>query len=498
MGGEQLKALTARLAQVLRPWEAALAALLTALVLMAPWPSTDAPVWQAREVDVASITPSGTGPQGWRTDSVWSLDPGDAAMRVRWRAPDNAFQTGAPMALALSGPFSARAYFNGEPVGRKGRPMDAEQAERAGPIDALIALPPALTRESGNVIELDVSSMRAGYAPAVVLQTVAITPYRADARRSLRLYAPTLGLAGVLLVLAVGLVRLSLDRSDPTLLWLAGGLAALVLAALAEMSRAYINYPYSWHQPRQAVILAGMTLYCLGVLAFVIRRWALGRFWRLALLVSGGIGAVSGGLLYSGYDGKIILVTMVLLGAGLVGCLAAGFGKDRNAWAVAGLLVLLLIANFIAPGWFIDQGVYALTAVGFGVWLVRAPDLLSPAAEDAAPEPDARQAVVMVQSIGRLHRVALEDILFLKAAGNYTEVHRSGGDWLLDQRGLAAVLDEAGPPLLRVHRSYAVNMARVDAFLTRPGSRYALSLAGGAEAPVGRSRVDAVRDALSR
>ena len=60
------------------------------------------------------------------------------------------------------------------------------------------------------------------------------------------------------------------------------------------------------------------------------------------------------------------------------------------------------------------------------------------------------------------------------------------------------LLEEAGPGLLRVHRSYAVNMAKAEALLTRPGSRYALSLVGGAEAPVGRSRVDAVRDAMSR
>ena len=260
MQGERLKALTVRLGQALRPWEAALAALVTALLLMAPWPGEEPPIWLAEEVEI--VTPDTAS--GWRTATLWSLDPEAGTIRLRWEAPEEAFETGAPRALALSGPFSAEAFLNGEAVGAKGRPLGPEGDERAGPIDSLIALPSNLIRSDGNIIELDVSSTRAGYDPAVILQTMGVTPYRADARRSLRLYAPTLGLAGVLAVLAVGLIRLGQDRSDKALYWLAAGLGALVIAALAEMSRAYVNYPYSWHQPRQAVILIGMTLYLSG------------------------------------------------------------------------------------------------------------------------------------------------------------------------------------------------------------------------------------------
>jgi hypothetical protein len=494
MQGEQLKALTARFGQALRPWEAALAALLLAVILLAPWPGEETPVWRAQEVDIASPE---TG-SDWRAVDLWSIDPETETIRVRWAAPDEAFQTGAPMALALSGPFSAQAYLNGEVLGAKGQPLGPDTEERAGPIDSLIALPQELIRPGGNIIELEVSSTRAGYDPAVILQTMGITPYRADARRSLRLYAPTLGLAGVLLVLAVGLIRLGQERSDTGLYWLAAGLGALVIAALAEMSRAYVNYPYSWHQPRQAVILLGMAGFSAGCLGFLVKRWVLGRVWSRAAIGITTACALQGVLLFDGYDGKIILLTMFTLAGSLVWTLLAGFRLDRNALAMAGVWIALLIVNLVAPGRFIDLGIYAITAVALGVWMVRSPDLLSPAAAPQAMDATPQQAALTVQSTGRLHRVALEDVLFLKAAGNYTEVHRSGGDWLLDQRGLAAVLEEAGPGLLRVHRSYAVNMAKVDALLTRPGSRYALSLVGGAEAPVGRSRVDAVRDALSR
>ena len=498
MGDEQLKALAARIGRALRPWEATLAALVTLLVLLAPWPVENTPIWQAGEVEIHTPDEDASERPDWHIERYWRVDPGEGIVRVRWAAPDEAFQTGAPMALALSGPFSAQAFLNGQPLGSKGHPLGADRPERAGPIDSLIALPPELVQSSGNLIELEVSSTRAGYDPAVVLQTVGITPYRPDARRSLRLYAPTLGLAGVLVVLAAGLIRLGHDRTDTGLYWLAAGLGALVIAALAEMSRAYVNYPYSWHQPRQAVILLGMAGFSAGCLGFLVKRWVLGRVWSRAAIGITTAAALQGVLLFDGYDGKIILLTMFTLAGSLIWTLLAGVRLDRNALAMAGVWLALLILNLLAPGRFIDLGVYAITAAALGVWMVRAPDLLSPAAETSSPDLAVQQAALTVQSTGRLHRVALEDIEYLKAAGNYTEVHRSGGDWLLDQRGLAAVLEEAGPGLLRVHRSYAVNLAKVDALLTRPGSRYALSLTGGAEAPVGRSRVDAVRDALSR
>ncbi|WP_430430302.1 LytTR family DNA-binding domain-containing protein [Oceanicaulis sp.] len=495
MQGEQLKAALARTGQLLRPWEAGLAALLCALVLLVPWPGSDAPIWQAERVETLIADRSSEQEPLWREQAFWRADPGDGVMQLRWRVPDAALTSDTPMALALSGPFSADVSFNGQRIGAKGRPFSETAPERAGPIDSLIALPPDLIRPSGNEVSLVISSTRAGYQPAVIVQTLAVTPFRPDARRSLRDYAPTLGLAGVLAVLAISLIRLGLDRGDRTLFWLAGGLAALVIAALAEISRAYVNYPYDWHQPRQAVILLGMAGFSAGCLGFLVKRWVLGRVWSRAAIGIITVCALLGVLLYDGYDGKIILLTMCTVFGCLVWTLIAGVRTDRSALAMTGVFLALLLVNLTAPGRFIDLGVYAITATAFGLWMLRAPDLLSPASE---PLETSSQTALTVQSTGKMHRVALDDVLYLKAAGNYTEVHRCSGGWLLDQRGMAAVLEEAGEGVMRVHRSYAVNMSKVDALLTRPGSRYGLSLLGGAEAPVGRSRVDAVRDALSR
>ena len=114
MGDEQLKALAARIGRALRPWEATLAALVTLLVLLAPWPVENTPIWQAGEVEIHTPDEDASERPDWHIERYWRVDPGEGIVRVRWAAPDEAFQTGAPMALALSGPFSAQAFLNGQ------------------------------------------------------------------------------------------------------------------------------------------------------------------------------------------------------------------------------------------------------------------------------------------------------------------------------------------------------------------------------------------------
>ena len=49
---------------------------------------------------------------------------------------------------------------------------------------------------------------------------------------------------------------------------------------------------------------------------------------------------------------------------------------------------------------------------------------------------------------------------------------------------------------VRIHRSYVVRMSAVAHVLAREGSRYAVELHDGATLPVGRTRVDTVRERL--
>lgn len=488
--------------RALRPWEAAIAALLVTAVLLTGWGVGQETLWRAGDVrhsdqDVNQAQTLSFDDTEWALARYWMASAQDEIGWVRWDVPDHLISDAQPLAVELSGPFSAEIYFNTVVIGQKGVLPEPGTPERAGPIDSVTAIPSELIRSSGNLIAVRFASTRAGYTPAAVLQSLAITPYRPDARRSLRQYALTLGVAGVLIILTISAARLAIERQDQRLYLLMIGLAALVLAALAEMSRAYINYPYDWHQPRQALVLLGTSVFTLCLMGFCVWRWpgegrwaGVLRRWGLAIAV---LIAGAGTFGFAGYDGKIVWVTFV----GLIFCAAwtlwQGFNAERWVWGVCAVLLVLIGFNLMAPGIFIDRGLYAVIAVAMADFLFRSADELSPLPLEVEPDLD---PVLSVQSTGRLHRVPVTEVVLLKAAGNYTEVHRTSGDWLLDQRGLASLLDEEATGFLRIHRSYAVNLSQVQALVTRPGSRYAIALKTGGEAPVGRSRVQAVRDAL--
>jgi len=504
MLGERLKTVLNRLAHGLRPWEAGLAAILISALLLTGWGVGEESLWRAGDVrhadqDVAGAQALAFEDGEWRHGRYWTASAQDQIGWVRWQVPDALMSDTQPLAVELSGPFSAEIYFNGVIVGQKGVLPTSEMAEQAGPIDSVTALPSASVRSTGNLIAVRFASTRAGYSPTAVLQSLAITPYRPDARRSLRLYALTLGVAGVLVVLAISSGRLAWERRDSRLYVLMGGLVALILAALAEMSRAYVNYTYDWHQPRQVLILLGTSVFIASLTVFCVWRWPgsgrLATNLRLGGLALTALIAIAGTLGFGGYDGKIVWVSFIGLVFCAVWTLWQGVVSERWALSVCLVLLVLIGFNLVAPGAFIDRGLYAVVAVAMSDFLFRMTDHLSPLDE---VEPETSEQVLSVQTSGRLYRVPVSDVVMLKAAGNYTEVHRTCGDWLLDQRGLAAVLECEVPGFLRIHRSYAVNLNQVEALLTRPGSRYAIQLKAGGEAPVGRSRVQAVRDALQQ
>ncbi|WP_232130891.1 LytTR family DNA-binding domain-containing protein [Luteimonas sp. BDR2-5] len=62
---------------------------------------------------------------------------------------------------------------------------------------------------------------------------------------------------------------------------------------------------------------------------------------------------------------------------------------------------------------------------------------------------------------------------------------------------MAALTAVLPPDFVRCHRSYLVNLRHVRTLHAGSGSRYWLVLAGGAELPVGRAHVAALRRELA-
>lgn len=87
--------------------------------------------------------------------------------------------------------------------------------------------------------------------------------------------------------------------------------------------------------------------------------------------------------------------------------------------------------------------------------------------------------------------VKLEDVLFLKADGSYTEVHTSNDRHLVSRKLIE--MEELLDPehFLRVHRSYVVNIGKVVEFVRQSNS--SLKMENGAVIPVSRSNKEAIR-----
>lgn len=485
-----------KIAAAFKPAELSIVAVLTFAILLASGPQSfdwaiPPTVGFTQADDALFAAGRGAAAGEWRDIGLYDAPVPDGVAWLDWNAPPEDLQRDGPTAISMSGPFSAEVYFNGEKIGQKGVPGPTAKTERAGAIDATFAIPKELIRASDNRVALRFSSMRAGYKPATVVQSLYFTSYSADARRNLRYYTPALLFSGALVAVALGLLMLARTRSDMRVYWLALGLAGLFGAIVAEVSRSLINYPYDWHQARQALVGVGFITFGMSLLRYVTLRWPASGRWGPAVLVAGAIAVALSWVMATGYDAKTVLASLALLFLAFGWTAWRGATADRTALYLVIPLAVLGLYALIVPGDFIDRSIYVLSVVLFGFALLRAPDLLSP-----RPEELAKKTILNVETSGRTVFVPVSDVTMLKAAGNYTEVHRVDGKWELDKRGLSAIVRSLPERFFRIHRSYVVYLPAAESLTTQEGSRYWLSLKSGERLPVSRARVNELRAAM--
>ena len=127
------------------------------------------------------------------------------------------------------------------------------------------------------------------------------------------------------------------------------------------------------------------------------------------------------------------------------------------------------------------------------------------AALGLAPGPASTPAVtgpvLVVSDRGRVLRVPLAEVLYLKAELKYVTLCSQHGSWLLDEP-LAELEQRLGAGFLRVHRNAVVALAAVRALARREGEAadegWQLQLANGDWLAVSRRQLPAVREVLAR
>ena len=118
-------------------------------------------------------------------------------------------------------------------------------------------------------------------------------------------------------------------------------------------------------------------------------------------------------------------------------------------------------------------------------------------------EPSALQTgpVIVVSDRGRVLRVPLSEVLYLKAELKYVSLCSQRGSWLLDE-ALADLEPRLGAGFLRVHRNAVVALAAARALARRDSAAadegWQLQMANGDWLAVSRRQLAAVREALAR
>jgi two-component system response regulator AlgR len=118
----------------------------------------------------------------------------------------------------------------------------------------------------------------------------------------------------------------------------------------------------------------------------------------------------------------------------------------------------------------------------------------------SAPAMGALGPVLVVSDRGRVLRVPVADVVYLKAELKYVTLCSRHGQWLLDEP-LAELEQRLGPGFLRVHRNAVVAVDAVRA-LARPATAdpddgWQLQLSNGDTLAVSRRQLPAVREVLA-
>ena len=409
-----------------------------------------------------------------------------------------------PLVVWITALASSEVSWNGVVIGRNGRPGPDRASERPGLYIASMTVPVELVRPGTNLVSVRMSSNHLWLPVRHPLHRFEVTPYETPALPDLDVYLPALLTIGVLAVALVYFgAAAAVDRGHRDA-WLVAAIAAsAMLQLVVEVGRVFVAYLYPWHVARVsavALLAAATAIFAAG---YAARRFA--PAWRRWAVPATATAALSALLLIPSFDLKAVAAILAGLVA-LFACAARGIRQERSGAGVALAGSLLMIGLMVwQRGAFLDQsyflGVAALLAalVAEQVAILRRARQRRDAETDRAAALEERlrqareagEAIVELRSGSRTDRVAMGDVLYVKAADDYCDVVLTDGRVLLATANLRRLLETLPEGFVRVHRSFAVNRAHVTGMAPRAGGGRELRLGPGPAIPVGRRYAEA-------
>ncbi|WP_343610811.1 LytTR family DNA-binding domain-containing protein [Chryseobacterium oranimense] len=93
-----------------------------------------------------------------------------------------------------------------------------------------------------------------------------------------------------------------------------------------------------------------------------------------------------------------------------------------------------------------------------------------------------------VKRAGQVRLINISEVIYIKGAGIYTELHLSNGHNELHDKSLEYLQQLLPERFERIHKSYLVNFQQIEKIIINPGTRYGALLKTGEILPVGRSK----------
>ncbi len=109
--------------------------------------------------------------------------------------------------------------------------------------------------------------------------------------------------------------------------------------------------------------------------------------------------------------------------------------------------------------------------------------------------PDVKKIVIKKQ--GKLKIILVTDLLFIKGANIYSELHLSNGTKELSDLSLERFETILPDYFIRIHKSYVADISKATEIIIQPGSKYELKITEDLLLPIGRTRYKDVKKKLT-
>lgn len=113
-----------------------------------------------------------------------------------------------------------------------------------------------------------------------------------------------------------------------------------------------------------------------------------------------------------------------------------------------------------------------------------------------ALKPDEGIKYLAVKRSGQVRLISISEVIYIKGAGIYTELHLSNGQNELHDKSLEHLQQLLPDRFERIHKSYLVNFQQIEKIIINPGTRYGAMLKTGEVLPVGRSKYKELKNKM--